>query len=158
MAGTKPLTMKCRFLPLLAALILGTAATARPADAPAVRLLRIEPSTTKVIVGRARLSVDPLSRGEGGLSGGYKVEVSPVSVGNEAGKLSVKVSDEDLRKLAGGQTVQFTGQAVSTAGNTSEVRGTATPAAGGGDGGALRIHIASKKGKLVFNTTYHLER
>ena len=152
------LAMKSRLLPLLAVMILGITATALPADATAVRRFRIEPSTTKVIVGHARLSVEPLVREDGGLGGGYKVEVSPIAVGNEAGKLSVKVSDDDLRKLAGGQSVQFTGQAVSTAGNTSEVYGTATPTAGGGDGGALRIHIASKKGKLVFNTTYHLER
>ena len=154
--------MKTRFLPLAVLILMSSLATLRPAEAPAatsVRQLRIETSTAQVIVGRARLSVDPLTHTGSTMSGSYKVEVSPIPVGNEEGKLSVKVTDDDLRKLANGQTVQFTGQAVSTSGNTSEVRGTATPAGGGGgDSGALRIHIASKKGKLVFNTSYHLDR
>ncbi len=149
--------MKTRFL-LLVVLMMGGAASLHPADAPAaVRQLRIEPSTAKVLVGHARLSVDPLTRSIGGLSGDYKVEVSPVPVGNESGKLSVNVSEDDLRRLASGQSIQFTGQAASAQGNTSEVRGTATPTGGSGDSGALRIHIASKKGQLVFNTSYHLE-
>ena len=148
--------MRIRSLLLLALLTTCGAASLRPADAPpAVRRLRIDPSSTHVMVGEARLSVDPLTRGGDGFSGTYRLEVSPVPVGNESGKLSVNLSEEELRQLVGGQTVEFTGQAVSTGGNNSELRVVATPK---GNGGALRIHIASKKGKLVFHTTYHLER
>ena len=98
-----------------------------------MRQLRIDPSSTKVLVGRAHLSVDPLTRSGSGLSGTYKLEVSPVPIGNESGKLSVDVSGDDLRRLAQGETVQFSGQAVSAQGNRSEVRGTATPK-GNGEG------------------------
>ena len=150
--------MKPRPLLLLAMLLTCGAATLRPADAPpAVRQLRIDPSTTKVVVGHARLSVDPLTRSGDGLSGTYKVEVSPFPIGNESGKLTVNVSGDDLRRLARGETIQFSGQAVNTQGNSSAVRGTATPAGNSGDG-ALRVHIASQKGKLVFDTSYHLDR
>ena len=143
---------------LLALLLTCGAAPLLPADAPtAVRQLRIDPSSTQVLVGEARLSVNPLTRGDDGLSGSYRVEVSPIPIGNEAGKLSIKLSDDDLRRLTGGETIDFTGQAVSTSGNRSEVRGTATPRGSSGSG-ALRIHIASKKGKLVFRTSYHLDR
>ena len=52
--------------------------------------------------------------------------------------------------------MSFTGEAVSTDGNHSAVHGTATPSSG--DGGAIRVRVESKKGKLVFNTMYHLVR
>ena len=134
------------------------AATLRPTDAPpTLRRMHIDPSSTSVAVGKARLSVDSLARGGGGFNGSYQLEVSPFPVGNESGKLSVNLSDEELRRLAGGQPVEFTGAADSTGGNHSELRIVATPKGTSG-GGALRIHIASKKGKLVFNTSYHLDR
>ncbi len=132
--------------------------TTRAEDAP-VRELRIEPATTGVPLGKARLSVDALVRGKGdGLQAGYKVEVSPISLASEEGSLTISVSNEMLRKLADGQPVDFTGQAVSTSGNNSAVRGTATPSKDGKDTGTIRVHIDSKKGKLVFKTTYHLVR
>ena len=148
--------MRIRSLFLLALLVTCGAAPLRTADAPpAVRRLHIDPSSTQIMVGEARLSVDPLTRGGDGFSGSYRLEVSPVPIGNESGKLSVSLSDQELRQLVGGQTIEFTGQAVSTGGNNSELRVVATPK--GNSGGALRIHIASKKGKLVFHTSYHLD-
>ncbi len=125
-----------------------------------MRELRIDPSTTGVPLGRAKLSVDTLKHaGKGeGLQAGYKVEVSPISLASEEGNLTISVSNETLRKLADGQQVDFTGEAVSTGGDHSAVRGTATPAKDSKDTGAIRVHIDSKKGKLVFKTTYHLTR
>ena len=127
---------------------------ARGEDA-AVRELRIEPSTTGVPLGKAHLTVDPLTHGRDGLQGGYKVDVSPMSFASEQGRLTISASGETLRKLAEGQEVSFTGQAVSTGGNTSSVQGTATPGKEK-DGGSIRVRIDSKKGKLVFKTTYRL--
>lgn len=134
------------------------AATGRAEEAP-VRELRIEPATTGVPFGKAKLSVEPLRRGKGGgesFQASYKVEVSPMSFASEDGSLTISVSNENLRKLAAGQPVEFTGQAVSTSGNTSAVNGTATPSKESKDSGAIRVRIDSKKGKLVFKTTYHL--
>ena len=125
----------------------------------AVREMRIESSTTGVPLGEARLSVEPLvhAPGKEGLSAAYKVEITPFTFKNEAGRFSVAISDADLQRLAEGATIHFTGQAVSQdGGNTSAVEGRATPAEG--DGGALRIQVEGKKGKLVFHTTYHLAR
>ena len=148
---------------LFAAGTLLCSGTARGEDA-AVRELRLDPATTGVPLGKAKLSVDPLTHAEGkgkasgDLQAHYKVEVSPVSLASEEGSLTVAVNDETLRKLAGGQQVDFTGQAVSTSGNKSAVQGTATPAKDSKDTGAIRVRIDSKKGKLVFKTTYHLTR
>ncbi len=151
-----------RLVPLLFAVwtLLLAAGPARGEDA-AVRELRIDPSTTGVPLGKARLTVDALTRGRNGgdgLQGGYKVEVSPISFASEEGRLTISVSGETLRKLAEGQEVSFTGQAASTNGNNSTVQGTATPGKDSKDGGTIRVRIDSKKGKLVFKTTYHLVR
>ena len=151
--------MHTRSLLLLLALLMTCGvATLRPAAAPpAVRRMHIDPSSTQILVGEAQLSVDPLTRSGDGFDGSYRLEVSPLPVGNESGRFSVNLSDEELRQLAGGQTVEFTGQAASTAGNRSELRIVATPKGASGSG-ALRIHVASKKGKLVFHTAYRLDR
>ncbi len=149
------------FFLLLAALTVVCRVEVRGEDA-AVRELRIDPATTGVPLGKAKLSVDPLVHGEGkgaeGLQAHYKVEVSPISLASEEGNLTISVSNETLRKLAGGQPVDFSGQAVSTGGSKSAVQGTATPAKDSKDNGAIRVRIDSKKGKLVFKTTYHLAK
>ncbi len=123
--------------------------------------MRIEPSTTGVPLGKARLSVEPLVHvpGKDGLNAAYKVDISPFSFKSEAGRFSVAISDADLHRLAGGETLHFSGQAVSQdGGNTSAVAGRADPASTGSDTGALRIQVDGKKGKLVFHTTYRLIR
>ena len=144
---------------LLACLFALSAAAAplRAEEAPA-RELRIDPATTNAPLGKAHLNVETLTHGAGDAwQGGYKVDVTPLSFAGEQGKLTITLSNEALRKLAAGQAVDFSGQAASTNGNQSTVQGTATPAAGGSrDTGAIRVRIDSKKGKLVFKTTYHL--
>lgn len=156
----KPPRLPHQFLFALVCALLVLGGTLRGEDA-AVSGLRIDPATTGVPLGKARLSVEALTRARGGgdgLQGGYKVDVSPISLASEEGKLTISVSGETLRKLADGQEVSFTGQADSTGGNRSTVQGTATPGKDDKDSGAIRVKIDSKKGKLVFKTTYHLVR
>ena len=129
-------------------------------EEPAVRELHIDPATTGVPLGKARLTVDPLVRSKdaGGLQGHYKVEVSPISPLGEEGNLTITATDETLRKLANGNPVDFSGQAISTGGNKSTVQGTATPAKDSKETGSIRVRIEGRKGKLVFKTTYHLAK
>ena len=142
---------------LLGLLLLGAGGSLRAAEDAAVKEMHIEPSTTRVaVVGHAQLSVQTLAHQGEAFRGPYKVEVRMLPVGDEAGELTINLSDANLHKLTNGQEVSFTGEAVAEDGNHSEVRGTATPSSG--EGGAIRVHVASKKGKLVFNTTYHLVR
>jgi hypothetical protein len=133
------------------------------AENPAVREFRIEPATTGVPLGRAKLSVEPLTRADGkgkadSFRAAYKVEVFPFTLASEEGTLTITLTAEMLGRLADGQPVEFTGQAVSTSGNNSTLRGTATPTKDATDTGAIRVRIESRKGKLVFNTSYRLVR
>ena len=125
-----------------------------------MRELHIDPATTGVPLGKAKLSVDPLVRSKegGGLQAHYKVDVSPISLASEEGSLVISVTSETLRKLADGNPVDFSGQATSTGGSKSAVQGTATPAKDNKEAGSIRVKIDSKKGKLVFKTTYQLVR
>lgn len=146
---------------LVASLVRQASAAEPPSATTAARELHIDPGTTGVPLGQARLSVDPLKRtsGKDSLSATYKVEISPFAFKSESGRFSVTLSDADLRRLADGAQVFFTGQAVSQdGGNTSTVQGRATPAADDHNGGEVRLQIEGKKGKLVFHTTYHLAR
>ncbi len=153
--------MKTR-LPFLLALSLIVVA-AHPArsdeDAPAVREMHIEPATTGIPLGHARLSVDPLTHSahKETMDADYKVDITPFASQSEAGRFSVALSGADLHRLADGEQISFAGQAVSQDGsNTSTLQGRATPTAGHPDGGDLRLQIEGKKGKLVFHTTYRL--
>ena len=142
---------------LLVSLSLLVSGTLHAAGDDAIKEMRIDPSDTRVAaIGKARLSVEPLVHADGTLRAPYKVEVSRLPVGDEEGQFTIKASDADLHKLTVGQSFQFSGQAVSKDGNTSEVHGTATPSSA--DGGVLKVRVDSKKGRLVFNTTYHLSR
>ena len=144
---------------LLGLLLVGTGGNLRAAgEAAAVKEMHIDPSTTRVAaVGHAKLSVETLAHQDGGFRGPYKVDVTLLPVGNEAGQLTIALSDAKLHQLTDGKgAVNFTGEALSQDGNHSDVRGTATPSSDAA--GAIRVHVDSKKGKLVFNTTYHLVR
>ena len=147
----------CCLLTLLLTVALGTIYAADE-EKGAVRELRIEPATTSVAaIGKARLIVEPLVHGEGGLHAPYRVEVSGLPVGGEEGQFKLAVTDAELHKLTVGQSLQFGGQAVSKDGNVSDVRGTATPGKGENEG-TIKIKVKSKKGMLVFNTVYRLTR
>ena len=142
---------------LLAVWCLGLLHGARAAGDADIRELHIDPSTTRVAaIGKARLSVEALTRQGGSFQGPYRVDVTMLPVGDEAGQLTIALSDANLHKLATGTAIQFSGEAVSKEGNHSNVHGTATPSAG--DSGAIRVKVEGKRGKLVFNTTYHLVR
>ena len=143
---------------LLAVLLIAAWGSVRAAGPAELRELRIDPGTTRVAaIGKARLSVEPLARANGGFHGPYRVDVTMLPVGSESGQITITLSDANLHRLADGSgAVPFTGEAVSTDGNHSAVHGTATPSSN--DGGAIRVRVESKKGKLVFNTTYHLVR
>ncbi len=142
---------------LLAATLSLTSPLLRAGDGADIKGMRIEPASTKVaVVGKAHLTVDPLTRGDGGLHAPYKVEVSGLPTNGEQGQFTITLSEADFDKLAAARSLNFGGQAVSQDGNTSNVRGTATPSSA--DAGAIKVKVEGKRGKLVFLTTYQLTR
>lgn len=119
-----------------------------------MRRLFIDPSATKFTLGRANLTIDPLSRRNDNYTGPYSVKVAPFTFKSEKGMLFISVPDEALRKLYDGVAADFTGRAVTTGtGETRQITARATPA--DGTKGAVTFSFPSSGGKIVFNTSYH---
>ncbi len=127
-----------------------------PAD-PAEPKIVIEPSSTKLSLAKAELTVSPLECKAPGLCGTYTIKVTPFTFKNDFGKLTLTMSDLIVGKMKAGEPVEFTGMATSERdGKTKAIKGTTTPNAK--ETGLVNFVVTSEDGDLVFNSSYHLVR
>ena len=120
---------------------------------PAPRNLFLEPTSTAVPGGNAKLTIGVLTRQGETYVGNYQFKVSPYFFKNEKGTLAIDASDETLKKLDGGMAVHFTGQATTSgSGKTRRINGKATPA--DHKQGAVKLRFIAGKREMVFNTSY----
>lgn len=82
----------------------------------------------------------------------YSAKVSPFKSLSENGRLTIEVTDDQLRRLERGEAVDFTGRAVSKGGDRHAITGTATPT--DKTSGKLKVHIEASIVTLRFETTY----
>jgi hypothetical protein len=134
--------------------ILGVVAAPLQAENnPGLPKLFIEPSATKTSMAKCELTVGTLECKEESLSGSYVIKVTPFAFKNDRGSLSLAISPENVKKLALGQTVEFTGLATSARdGKTKAIKGQTQPKAGGH--GAVSFVVTTEDGDLLFNSTY----
>jgi hypothetical protein len=124
---------------------------------PITRKLVIDPSSTAVRLGKARLIVSPLLRRNGNYAGEYHLKVRPYFFKSETGALVLAVSEDAVRKLRAAGAIDFTGKALTHEdGSSHVVLGRATPSSG--DRGTVTFSIVTQNGNLVFNTSYHFEK
>ena len=117
--------------------------------------MEIEPCSATLAGGKAKLTTTSLRRGPAKYTGNYDIKVSPYFFKSENGTLSFDVSDESMRKLATGTTVDFAGRAVTNGtGKSRAVKVKLRPAGAGLANGNLTISIATTNGELVFKTAY----
>jgi hypothetical protein len=129
--------------------------TAEPFN-PMARKLIVDPSSTPVRFGKARLIVSPLWSGNGSYTGEYQLKVRPYFLKSETGSLVLRVSEDAIRKLQAGGAIDFTGKAVTHEdGSSHVVLGRATPLSG--DRGTVTFSIVTQNGKFIFNTSYHFD-
>jgi hypothetical protein len=120
------------------------------------RKLIIDPSSTAVPLGKARLIVSPLMRRNGNYAGEYQLKVRPYFFKSETGSLVLGVSEDALRKLQTGRPIDFTGKAVTREDGTSHVvLGRATPLSD--DRGRVTFSIMTENGKFIFNSSYRFD-
>lgn len=113
----------------------------------------VETSSTSIYIGKVTLHVAPLTRKDGVFSGDYKAKVFPYFFMSEHGTFRMKVSDEDLARVAKGETVDFTGEAENSGREARKVTGRAMP--DDATHGKIKVRIfVTEKIQLVFNTTY----
>jgi hypothetical protein len=148
--------MSCRAL-LTLACILGALAQAKAGgDAlppPAFDRVVVAPTKTSIYIGTVSLTMPTFVRVQDRYETTYTARVFPFFMYNEAGRLSVDISDEGLRQLERGEPVEFSGRAVNADGDERRVEGKATPADAAGGKIKVRVFV-SRHVELIFNTTY----
>lgn len=132
------------------------ALAARAEEAPPSRYstVEIEKAKTSIYIGHVTMTMPPFTRGKDGVfASTYTAKVFPYFFYNDKGKILIEVSDENLRKLEKGETIQFTGRGLSDKGEEYHVEGRAVPA--DSKSGKIKVKVAvTKKIELIFNTTY----
>ena len=115
----------------------------------------VNASSTTVALGKAGLTVSPLSRKEKLYVGNYQLKVTPYFFKSEKGQLVLGSGEDLFGKLAAGTAVTFTGKATSLKdGKVKVVNGKATPTTN--ERGAVSFSVITENGPMAFNTTYRL--
>jgi hypothetical protein len=118
------------------------------------RRLFIDPSSTLVKLGKARLIVTPLTPRDNTYVGDYRLKVVPYFFKSEKGRLLLAAPKDSYRRLNAGAAVEFTGVATNEKnGETKIVRGKITPLTR--DRCNVVFSVLTDNGKMVFNTSYH---
>lgn len=144
--------LRCLIALFWLVLSLGLTIAARAA-APYDKVL-VETSSTSIYIGKVTLSVTPLLRKDGVFSGDYKAKVFPYWFMSERGSFRMKVSDEDIARIAKGETVEFTGEAEENGSREPrKITGRATPIDTTRGKFKVRIFVTEKI-QLIFNSTY----
>ncbi len=141
------------------ALVLAGPARAAEASLDHLARVAIEPTKTSIYIGTVAMTMPTFVRKNGSYESSYAAKVFPYFFYNEKGTLAITLSDENLRKLARGEPVEFSGRAVNTSGEERRIEGKATPAeASNGMSGKIKVRVwVSKRVELIFNTNYRFE-
>ncbi|MBM3865920.1 MAG: hypothetical protein FJ381_08485 [Verrucomicrobia bacterium] len=116
--------------------------------------VEVDPAWTSIYVGVVTLRTTEFNRGtDGAFHATYTARVIPYFPANEAGVISIAVSDADLARLLTGETIDFTGSARNGQGEARAVSGRATPVDVRQGGLKVRVRV-SPRIELIFNTTY----
>lgn len=118
--------------------------------------VEVAPAKTSIYIGRVTMTMPAFARKDGRYEASYEAKVVPYFFYNEAGRLAIEVSDEQLRALARGEAIEFRGRAVRSDGEERRVEGKATPA--DATSGKIKVRVfVSKRVELIFNTTYRFK-
>lgn len=138
---------------LLCALGLALAAGAVEAPIGTFDRVTIAPTKTSIYIGTVAMTMPTFARKNGTYQSSYVAKVFPYFFSNEKGALAITLSDEGLRQLERGETVEFAGRAVNTDGEERRIEGKATPA--DALSGKIKVRVfVSKRIELIFNTSY----
>jgi len=113
----------------------------------------VEPVKTSIYIGYVKLTAPIFTRTRAGYGSNYHASVFPFFFWSEHGRMTIEASDDDLRRLARGEAVQFKGHAENSDGETRLITGRAVPE--DATRGKLKVRVfVSKRIQLIFNTTY----
>jgi len=138
---------------LLCALTLASAVSAEETPLLPYRTVTVEPAKTSIYLGSVSLAMPALVRHGATYVTTYAAKVFPYFFCGENGQLWINFSDDELRRLARGETVAFTGNARNDDGQERRVEGRVAPT--DATGGKIKVRVfVSKRIELIFNTSY----
>ena len=147
---------------LICSLFLGVALNAQedePAEAPlSDRYQRaiVATAKTSIYVGNVKLTMPTFQRQGDTYFSTYEAKVFPFFFYNESGRIGITITDDDLRRLAAGERVTFTGEAFDTKEEPRRIEGHADPS--DAKSGKIKVRVwVSKNIELIFNTTYRFD-
>jgi hypothetical protein len=113
----------------------------------------VEPVKTSIYIGYVKLTAPIFTRTRTGYGSDYDASVFPFFFWSEHGRMTIEASEDDLRRLARGEAVEFKGHAENSDGETRLIMGRAVPE--DAIRGKLKVRVfVSKRIQLIFNTTY----
>ncbi len=110
---------------------------------------------TSIYVGSVRLTNDGFRRESGAYVADYEARVFPWVFWGERGRISISVADADFERLARGEQVDFTGEALNHKGKPRTVTGHARPV--DPRSGLLKVRIRVDDLELIFNGPYRFQ-
>ncbi len=115
----------------------------------------IKSSSASIYIGTVTMIMPPFVRKNVVYSSTYSAKVFPYFFYNETGRIWISIPDDDLRRVAEGKWVDFTGKAISRSGDVRRVEGRATPT--GPQGGKIKVRVfVTRRIALTYDTTYEL--
>ena len=111
---------------------------------------------TSIYVGSVTLGTGTFARSGDKWATTYDAKVFPWFPWSEHGDITITVTDADLARLAKGETVEFTGDAMNHKGKPRKVTGRAQPA--NDHTGKIKVRIHVDDVELIFNGSYELSR
>ncbi len=111
---------------------------------------------TSIYIGNVKLTTEPFTRKGDIYSSRYDAKVFPLFFMSESGRISITITDEDLRRLADGERVIFDGEGFNTSEKPRKIEGHADPI--DERSGKIKVRVwVSKNIELIFNTTYRFD-
>ncbi len=126
------------------------------ADPVAFDRVTVPPMKTKAFASRFTLTTGEFQRSETGFQTTYEVRVVPWFFFRERGNITIYVSDEDVARLAAGETIEFDGNALTRKNKPRRVDGRAEPLDAAS--GNITVHIQADKRDLTFHGTYRFAK
>ncbi len=117
----------------------------------------VDATRTSIYLGSVRLTLSPFRHQDGAFTADYTAKVVPFFFFNERGHISIEFPVDSLRQVLRGETVQFKGQARSSAGEERRIEGRAVPAGAGIARGKIKVRVHVGKIELIFNSTFRFE-
>lgn len=140
---------------LFALLTFIPALQAAPLANPEWNRVDVPAMKTSIYVGSVTLTTSAFKRDGGTFSATYSAKVFPWFFWSETGRITINVTDDDLKKLARGERMEFTGEAFNHKDKPRHVTGYADPSDGGATG-KIKVRIAVDDVELIFNGPYQL--